>query len=38
MSRFIDEFQPAPTDVALCGSMTHKQLWLPMIDELRRWV
>ncbi len=35
MSRFIDEFNPEPTDIALCGSIAHKELWLPIIDELR---
>lgn len=35
MSRFIDEFNPEPTDIAICGSMAHKDLWLPVIEELR---
>lgn len=35
MSRFIDEFHPEPTDIAICGSMVHKDLWLPIIDKLR---
>lgn len=35
MSRFVDEFHPEPTDIALCGSMAHKAQWLPIIDELR---
>ena len=36
MSRVIDECRPDPTDIALCGSMAHKILWLPVIDELRQ--
>ena len=36
MSRFTDEFNPEPTDIAVCGSMAHKAQWLPIIDELRR--
>lgn len=35
MSRFTDEFNPELTDVALCGSMAHKALWLPLIDDLQ---
>lgn len=35
MSKFTNEFNPAATDVAICGSMAHKSLWLPIIDELR---
>lgn len=34
MSRFTDEFNPAPTDIAICGSMSHKGVWLPIIREL----
>jgi hypothetical protein len=33
--QFINEFNPVPTDVALCGSMAHKDKWLKIIDELR---
>ena len=35
MSRFNDEFHPEETNIALCGSMMHKELWAPIIDELR---
>lgn len=35
MSRFIKEFQPGPTDIALCGSMSCRDKWLPVIDELK---
>lgn len=35
MNRFVEEFNPEPTDVALCGSMAHKDEWLKVIDELR---
>ena len=35
MNRFIAEFHPEPTDIAICGSMSHMQQWLTVIDELR---
>lgn len=35
MSRFITEFNPEPTDIALCGSMSHMPQWLSVIDDLR---
>lgn len=36
MNRFVDEFQPEATDVALCGSMSHKSEWLTVIDALQK--
>lgn len=35
MSRFITEFNPEPTDIALCGSISHMHQWLSVIDDLR---
>lgn len=35
MNRFVAEFKPEATDVALCGSMKHISLWEKVIDELR---
>ena len=35
MNRFIAEFHPELTDIAICGSMSHMQQWLTVIDELR---
>ena len=35
MNRFVKEFRPEPTDVALCGSMSHMSQWLKVVDELR---
>lgn len=35
MNRFVTEFKPKATDVALCGSMQHAPLWLKVVDELR---
>ena len=35
MSRFAEEFKPNPTDIALCGSMSHMSQWIRVIDELR---
>ena len=36
MNRFVKEFEPEPTDIAICGSMAHMSQWLPVIDELRK--
>jgi hypothetical protein len=36
MDRFVEEFHPEPSDVAICGSMTQKNEWLKIIDELRK--
>lgn len=33
--RFVQEFAPYPTDVAICGSMSHKQQWLGVVEALR---
>lgn len=35
MNRFVEEFQPERTDIAICGSMSHKGLWVPIIERLR---
>lgn len=35
MNRFVEEFKPQRTNIAICGSMAHKDLWLPIIDQLR---
>ena len=35
MNRFIKEFNPEQSDIAICGSMAHKSLWSPIIEELR---
>lgn len=35
MNRFVAEFKPKSTDIAICGSMSHMQQWLPIIDKLR---
>lgn len=35
MNRFINEFQPQETDVTVCGSMTHKDKWLGVVEELK---
>lgn len=35
MNRFITEFQPELTDIAICGSMSRMKQWLTVIDELR---
>ena len=34
-NRFVKEFNPEPTDIALCGSMVHMPLWLSVISRLR---
>lgn len=34
-NRFLDEFQPEPADVAICGSMTHKDQWELVAETLR---
>ena len=31
MNRFVKEFEPEPTDIAICGSMAHMSQWLPVI-------
>src|SRR5690606_37575773 len=36
MGRFTDEFNPGPVDIALCGSMAHKDQWPPIVEELQR--
>ncbi len=33
--RFIEEFNPEPNDVTICGSMAHKSKWLHIVDTLR---
>lgn len=33
--RFVQEFAPYPTDVAVCGSMSHKEQWIKVVEELR---
>lgn len=33
-NRFIDEFRPSFADIALCGSMSHKNKWLAVAKEL----
>lgn len=33
--RFVEEFHPKPTDVAICGSMAHKPQWLQVIERLK---
>lgn len=35
IDRFVEEFQPYPSDVAICGSMAHKEQWLKVIEALR---
>lgn len=35
MDRFVQEFSPYPSDVAICGSMAHKEQWLEVIAQLR---
>ena len=35
MNRFTKEFNPAPTDVAVCGSMSHMDQFSKVIDQLR---
>ena len=35
MDRFVDEFKPRPTDVAVCGSMAYKERWIEIIGKLR---
>lgn len=35
MNRFVKEFNPKSTDVAVCGSMAHMTEWSNVIDELR---
>lgn len=34
-NRFIEEFDPEPSDVVICGSMSHKDRWLKVADDLR---
>lgn len=33
--RFIDEFKPVPTDVALCASAAHEAEWLKIVEQLK---
>lgn len=35
MDSFIDEFNPPQNDVTVCGSMSHKNDWLKVIEQLR---
>lgn len=35
MDRFVQEFTPYPSDVAICGSMAHKAQWLKVVKKLR---
>lgn len=35
MNRFIDRFHPDDADIALCGSMAHKDQWLNAVDQLQ---
>lgn len=35
MNRFNEEFHPPETDIALCGSMTHRKEMIKLIAELR---
>lgn len=35
MDRFVEEFNPPVSDVAICGSMAHKTEWLGVINKLR---
>lgn len=35
MDRFVEEFKPYPSDVAVCGSMAHKENWMKVIEQLR---
>lgn len=35
MDRFVEEFHPESSDVTVCGSMTHKNEWLQVVDRLR---
>lgn len=32
--RFVQEFTPSPSDVAICGSMAHKTQWLEVVKQL----
>lgn len=34
MNRFVEEFHPSPTDIAICGSMSHKSQWVEVIRQL----
>lgn len=34
-NRFIEEFGPEPSDIVICGSMSHKDKWLEVAEELR---
>ena len=35
MNRFIEKFHPEQADVTVCGSMAHKDLWLPVVEQLQ---
>lgn len=35
MNRFVEEFKPQKSNIAICGSMAHKDLWMPIIEQLR---
>lgn len=35
MDRFVEEFKPYPSDIAVCGSMSHKAKWMEVIERLR---
>lgn len=34
-NRFVTEFDPAPADITICASMSHKDKWLKIADQLR---
>lgn len=35
MNRFVEEFKPGMTDITVCGSMSHKDEFIRVINELR---
>lgn len=35
MDRFTEKFQPEPADIALCGSMAHKEQWIEVMNQIQ---